>query len=542
MRTLSILIFPVLLLAASAVAQNRSFRSLPLAGKPGNSWVAGPKLEDGPKYARAMKVYRKLVAARGDFRYPVPAFAMRREENRVAGMDYDQLEIILEEKAFDVCASYGESADAAIAFLLGHELTHYYEKHGWRRGFVADFKDLSIGLKLDSLVDDAANETEADYGGGFLAYSAGYGLFDQGADMIAKLYKAYRLKDTLQGYPTLADRQALSRRTAEKLEDLVDVFDLANLLTATGRYAEANEYYRYVLMEYQSREIYNNVGVTAMLAAMEFFKEGELKFHYPVELDLESSASKGSGMAEASTRLLREALLHFDAAISLDPGYAPAYLNQACAYALLGDTARARFYGGVEARAAAHPDYSKTALDVDVLLGILEAKGGHSEKAAQLFKSAAARGSALAAANLRILNNEKSETAPPAFSGLHQPEKIDGEALASIREENKFNPVQFVAFGKRLVLYRNATPLPASSLFVSANDDKLAYFHITGTGYKGRTARKIGLGDDRAAIVKAYREPARSLESTRGQILVYDDIIFILGPDGRLARWVNFLD
>ena len=185
-----LLLFLLFITPALAVAQERSFGTLPLVNKAKAPSLPGAKLADSTAFRKALTVYNRLVQARGDLRFPVPAFSMRREERRVAGIDYDQLEIILEEKAYQVCNSYGADAEAAMAFLLSHELTHYYEKHAWRRGFVADYSDLKIGMKLDSLIDGAANETEADYLGGFLAYSAGYGLFDKGGDLIQKLYTA----------------------------------------------------------------------------------------------------------------------------------------------------------------------------------------------------------------------------------------------------------------------------------------------------------------------------------------------------------------
>lgn len=532
-------------IVTGAFAQNRSFGTLPLAQKPNVSGPAGNKMDDSPKYHKALKVYNRLVEARGDFRYPVPSFAMRNEERRVAGMDYDLLEITLEEKAYDVCESYGEASEAAIAFLLGHELTHYYEKHAWRSGFAHDFKDLMIGMQLDSLMDDAANETEADYLGGFLAYSAGYGLFDKGGDVIQKLYAAYGLPPKLPGYPSLPDRQVMSKRTGEKLERLVELFDMANLLTAVGNYPEAYEYYRFVLQEYQSREIYNNLGVTAVLDALQYFKEGELKFRYPVELDLESSGTRGSGMVDARAKLLRQALLHFDAAISLDPDYAPAYLNKACVYALLGDAKRARFYAAEEAGPKARQEnkYPKTALDVDILIGILEANKGDTEKAKKIFTDAAAAGSALATVNLKILNNEALDAEMPGPGGLLKAERIDDQALAAIAEDIKIDVNKSIALSKNLIFHQNPAQGANSRLYVSQNERSgvNTLFHITGSGYQGKTVRQIGLGDDRAAIVKSYGEPLRSVETPLGQILVFKKIIFILGADGKLERWMNYM-
>ncbi len=85
-------------LFTAAHAQNRSFGTLPLAQKPGASAGFGQKLEN-EKYKIAREVYDKLVAARGDIRNPVPPFALRKDEKSVAYINYDPLEIVLEEKA-----------------------------------------------------------------------------------------------------------------------------------------------------------------------------------------------------------------------------------------------------------------------------------------------------------------------------------------------------------------------------------------------------------------------------------------------------------
>ncbi|MBK6929875.1 MAG: tetratricopeptide repeat protein [Saprospirales bacterium] len=529
-------------------AQDRSFGTLPLAQKPNAVRSPGAKMEESPKYQRALEIYNRLVAARGDFRFPVPKFFLRKEAYRLAGIDYESLEITLEEKAYDVCLEYGDAADAALAFLLGHELTHYYEKHAWRRGFAADYKDLPIGIKLDSLIDDTANETEADYLGGFLAYSAGYGLFDKGPDVIEKLYKAYDLSDQLRGYPSLSDRKILTQRAAENLGRLVALFDMANLLTAIANYEEAYEYYRYILMSYQSRELYNNLGVMAVLHALTFPQEGAIKYRFPLELDLESSGTKGSsGMAEARSKLLRQALLHFDAAISLDPDYAPAYLNKACTHLLLGDAKRARFYAEEEARPIAlDHSYPKTALDVDVLMGILEATLGNTGKAAEIFTAAAGAGSALAALNLRILNKEQAAGGGPEVSpgAVRKTEKIDGQSIASINDALEYDDSKTINLQPTLIFLQNPVQGANSRLLISQNDAKGRYtlFHLTGPGYAGPTAQRIGLGADRAAIIKAYSgEPESTLETPTGQIMVYDNIIFILGAGGKLERWATYM-
>jgi hypothetical protein len=543
------LLLPLLFLGltAGAYAQERSFGTLPLGQKPGATFARdGANLKNTPEYAHALGIFNRLVGARGDSRYPVPTFAMRVGGGQAAAINYDKPEIVLEKQAYDVCASYGDQADAALAFLLGHELTHYYENHAWRRGFVNSYRDLPIAIKLDTLLDAAANETEADYLGGFLAYSAGFGLFDQGGDFIKSIYDAYEFDPEIPGYPSLSDRMALGARTAEKLTELVDVFDMANLLVAIGNYSQAYEHYRYIIMRYQSREFYNNLGVTATLDALQYFNPNELKFRFPLELDLQTSASKGDGAASDRNKLLRQAILHFDAAISLDPRYAPAYLNKASVFALLGDNERARFYADKEARQAAieNDAFPKTAVDVDILLGILDSRERKTEQADTAFATAAKAGSALAAHNLKILRGEPIGTEKTTFRGSLRPEKIDEQTILNVAFNFIADSRMSINLTPQYTLYYNSKQGENSRLLLSYDEyqGKGVYVHLTGPDYQGATGREIKLGDARDAIIEAYGEPQRTLETPRGEILKYNSMIFILGPEGKLERWANHIE
>jgi tetratricopeptide (TPR) repeat protein len=524
--------------------QDRTFGSLPLLQKVGSVVSKSTSSVDTTQYGRVLNIYNRLVQARGDFRYPVPKLNLSTDETHCAFMDYENLEIQLEVKALGVCNSFGNDAETAIAFLLAHELTHYYEKHGWRNSFAEDFKDLKVSsFVVNNLSDDTANETEADYLGGFLAYSAGYGLFDKGSKVIQSLYNAYGLKELLPGYPSLTDRQKLSQRTAEKIKSLVDVFEMANILTAIGSYPEAYEYYRYILTEYQSREIYNNLGVTALLDALQRFKSDELKYRYPIELDLESSGSKGQDDQNQRSILLQKAILQFDAAISLDPDYAPAYLNKAIAYALMGDPARARFYADVEARQAASNVYSKTLVDIDVLLGILEANAGNNSKAKAFFKSAADAGSALAQVNLKILQKQALDVSVARTVQIAQIEKIDGQSLVETYEKSKNERLNQIIISPEYRFLQKPNLGKLSKLYINDDQKKQqTVIHLTLPGYIDKTAKNIGIGDNRAAIIEKYGSaPKRMLETPNGQIMVYDNQLFILNKEGKLERWANYL-
>jgi hypothetical protein len=210
---------------------------------------------------------------------------------------------------------------------------------------------------------------------------------------------------------------------------------------------------------------------------------------------------------------------------------------------LLGDAGRARFYAGTEAiEAAKKGGYPKTETDAAILLGILDAQAGETEKAKTAFQQAANAGSALAAVNLSILLNQPPGAEIADAAGLPRVERIDGKSLAEIEETLAVDPKRSVELSAHVAFHQNPKQGEKSRLFVCQNTrtDAVILFHLTEPGYTGKTARLIGLGSDRSAIVKAYGEPSRTVETPLGQIMAYQKILFILDPKGQLTRWVNF--
>lgn len=510
--------------------------------RPGETSEIDP-IQDSEKFRRAKAVYDKLVEAKGDFRYPIPEFIMSRDERMVAWMNYDALTIGLEEKAYDVCQKFGEQGDAAMATLLGHELTHYYEKHAWRRGFAANFQDLEIGVKLDKIRDNVLNETQADYLGGFLAYSAGFDVFDQTPEFMAQVYEAYGFPEELgDNYPSLSDRQALARRSGERMQQLITMLNMANWLNAIGAFPEAKVYYRYVLREYQSRELYNNLGIIFVREALEKFTSEEVKFLFPLELDLATIRSSSREVDPQRLQLLREAILQFDYAISLDPDYAPAYLNKACAYTLLGDLVRAQFYAETEAlHRAVGAGQNKVVSDAEVLLGIIATMRKDEATAQDFFNKAIAKGNSLAAVNKSILLREPVQ---PANDQRFPGETIDGIELLDFAESPTYDDDWSLAITDTISLLQNPRPAPDghSRIYIHYNQAQslIICIQVADTDYPGKTARGIGIGAPLSKIIEKYGEPVRRLSSPQGEILVYANLFFMVDASEGLVRWASY--
>ncbi|MCB9294848.1 MAG: hypothetical protein H6559_17250 [Lewinellaceae bacterium] len=539
-RTICFAILTMAFFFASAQSDALVFR--PLGGE------EEPVSPTAYKQEVAREVYGRLVEARGDNRFNPPTFELAGTINNGAKIIYPENRIILEEKAYDVCTQFGADSTNALATLLAHELIHFYEKHGWTSKFSSSFAGLEIGNTIGKLSTKIINETQADYLGGFLAYSAGYDVFRKGDAFMAALYEKYGLEEHTEGYPSLSDRRAMARSSAARVGELANIFDAANLMAVTAQSAEeyqiAQALYEYILEDYQSRELYNNLGVLATYEALTYFNENEIKYRFPLQLELDFRSSRGSGFAEKREALLRKAANYFDYAIGLDAGYSPAYLNKACVLTLLEDYGRARFYAGTEARGRAGAADAHTAGSVEVLLGIIAAREGQAAEAEKHFSQAAALNNPLGEYNRKILKGEEVGREEVLSFSFDQTEEVDGVDLINFTRRPRGEQKIALALNPKLKLYGfvlEESPDNSQVMILESSLESsrrvLYLYHLTGKGYAGETGKGIRMGAGRKQVVTEYGEPAASLLSTNGEIMKYGNILFFLGPDGAVRKW-----
>jgi hypothetical protein len=148
---------------------------------------------------------------------------------RLAWFSPQQHRLTLEERAYDLCVEQGADSLDALAFVLGHELAHFYENHGWVGDFGNGFADLQVGQAMQvverSLEQMIEVEAQADYVSGFYGYMAGYNTLDVAPELLQRIYQAYDLGDHILGYPTLSERQDIARRAALELHSKIPIFD-----------------------------------------------------------------------------------------------------------------------------------------------------------------------------------------------------------------------------------------------------------------------------------------------------------------------------
>jgi hypothetical protein len=536
--------------------------SLPAATLP-----TGPEAED--KAAAAKKILDKLIAAKGDRSYLEPSFVFSAVADQ--GASCKDGTITLDEQAYDVCAAMGMDAESALAMLLAHELIHHYEKHAWEGGFVslvdptssADSRAISEKVTED-LFAQRKDEIEADYLGGFLAHLAGYPATNVMPRLLEDIYKAYNLNPGLSKYPPLKERQLIASQTHAKLQELIDVFEMGNLMAAIRQNDVAITYFEYILRHFQSREVYNNAGTVYARAAMSMFKKETLTFIYPLELDLQSrlgSQSRGVETDKAGREyFLRLALDHFRRAALLDPEYARAKINEGCALALL--TASIRELPLDETMVPASEDYLLEAgirarnvirqseksgdqasmNNAHLLLGIIAAMNDDKTAAKASFAKAGAGD--LAQLNKTILEKGRLP-APAASDGIDLEEKLNGEALSDIKADlSEWKTELPLRSGRSRLKFSSAHPAKGVSVFQHAIDSGRKYIFAAAAAqtYEGQTTMGIRIGDSMKDVIAKYDSTNFYTPVNGGLIMVYEQsgLAFLL-QEGKVARWYLYL-
>lgn len=499
----------------------------------------------GYKYEVAAGIFNRLVQARGDFRQPAPDFVMNDGRRNMAWMNPKKRQIGLEEAAYDLCTTFGPDSLNALAALLAHEVIHYYEKHDWTRQFASANPDTEAAKALKGPRDGLPLETQADYLGGFLALSAGFDTYGIVPELLPKAYAAYGLPAQLPDYPPLADRIAFAHNASEHLQKLSTAFRAGSCLTVVGAYNEALDYFQYVLKDYQSRELYNNLGVLDVLSALEYFSPKEMPYALPLELDAESRLHRSSRAVDSvavRTALLQDALRQFERAGQLDENYPAALLNMACAHLLLDEGEDATYWARKAKKLGQKLKLAQEAADAEVLLGIIAVLEGDRETAEATFRKAAAAGHPLGVANLAALTGEGASAsgilgfATTPETGV---ERIDGLLLDDFMAAPDLDMQVEVSKG----VFCGFKQRPNSQVVVHyVDENNYAFFLISRENFEGATRRGIKAGDTLDALLEAYPGRHNVVSARQGTFLVYplEKLIFLIGSDGKMKQWMVF--
>jgi len=506
-------------------------------------------------------VYKRVYSAMGLAEDRPRLIFDNKQEINIAYMKKDRdgnPTIGFEEKAFDVCEQFGSKRDEAIAYLLGHEISHHHFGHHWGNEFSTAYSVNNLITELKEVDKEGIKrfETQADERGGIYCYLAGYNVQGLCEDLLRKLYEAYGIKNSPK-YPSLEERIQIAKDRDSIVSTYIKVFETANYAMLMGEYQIAINGYEYVIGKgFHSREIYNNFGVAYFLRGLVLAGQ-DIKYMYPVEIDLESKinrgGNKGAGEADSSFIL---ALDKFQRAILFDKTYSTAYLNAACAHSVLKEYDDATYladkaikFAKLEGRTnvednallvKAIVEHQKADGDKDlmnkIMSGLIKKKNSFAEVNQLIFDG-------------KTLKGVSFSGKPISWTDESNPAVTTSQPSKEIMDNVRSYQVEFDILYSEEIKYGRS-----ESVFVGTRDESVIYqiengennvfvFHAAKSNYKGLSGKGMKIGSTKNQILDAYGYPAIIMNARQGTIMLYPNgnntyLIFVLDQTDCISSWV----
>lgn len=252
---------------------------------------------------------------------------------------------------YKLCQSFGKDSLNALAVVLSHELTHYYNDHTFCSDYA--FANFNSNAELQKKIGQASynarieKESEADIKGFFYAAAAGFQPHGLQGLLIGKIYTAYKLSDIQKGYPTKQERITIANKAEKTATQLYEHFKNGLTALENKQYDQAIEFFNKANSQVPFRENWNNIGVAYARKALNLKlpskaeDDNPVRFLYPLELEnksrlLNERTRSIDDTTEEMEKLLNEAQNAFEKALQLDPSFHKSRINLACVYDLQG--------------------------------------------------------------------------------------------------------------------------------------------------------------------------------------------------------------
>ena len=272
------------------------------------------------------QIMKSLIQARGEPRDDYPAIKVIERNKNIAAYSTTTNTILLEKKAIEIIRKMGDDAEAALAFLISHELTHFFQHRVWNK-LNQDISFFSGKKQMDMI---KPLEIEADKYGAFLCYLAGYPYERVAPIAIERLYAAYHLfHKNLPGYPRPDARKQITQSVCDEVDNYKLLFETAQALAHFGAFEWSQSIYDYLLQYLDFQEIYNNSAADKIKWAL-IQENNILQFPlvYRRSLTLRSTSSLNKDS------LINVSIDYLKKGIEKDPRNHDLFINLAIAYSL----------------------------------------------------------------------------------------------------------------------------------------------------------------------------------------------------------------
>jgi tetratricopeptide (TPR) repeat protein len=492
------------------------------------------------------------------------------------------------EAMYDVTTKLGKDSTIALAFVLGHELAHFNLKHDW--GFpIGMYEDIDMAKKyFEVLKNDQSqlmkSEAQADNFGMIFAYLAGFGNAGVGESFFKRFQSITGFPDKFSAiYPTFTERCELIREAESSLQKFVTVFETANVLMAAKKYDAAQQCLIRICNDFGSREMYNNLGVAAVLGTIDLMHPDSVKFAFPFSNDYSTrlqsrkeapalstpSSERGSGLsAKELQKRLEKCAKYFERAFEFDPEYYTAQAHLSLVYSLQKEFELAQALAGKVKKNTKDPKNSWIKAQAHISKGIALALSDEADDALTEFNEAKKLNHPFAQINIDILN-KKFVPGPKVSSGNADSEEIGG--ITFVRMNEIFNKTRLSGMKSKKLDGIDYINIPRNN---ELNNGKIDIYFVKSNGYtaycvewtdetqgqavpnrylftttppdfKGKSAKGISVGSTLADVEKAYGKANRINSSIQGSSLIYDNefgtyLIVQIDTTSKVSGWTIF--
>ncbi|NRB50519.1 MAG: hypothetical protein HRU41_22815 [Saprospiraceae bacterium] len=287
-------LFPICISANCSVYFSASASCDEVLREQANEPLLEPETYD---QALVEKILQRLWGALGDGRRALPEIRIV-DNNSIAsylaigGRDY----IEFDRKTLEICRGLGDNRNAAIAFILGHELTHLYRAHAGN-GFLPPRKNYRRY---------EPEEQEADLYGSFFAELAGFQVEDSIEPLFEAIYTSFP-KKVVKQYPSKTDRINTALERCRISNELQKVFKMGIILNVVGEYQAAILCFEYVNRTVRFQQNFLNLGATYLNLALLNRIKPMSALDYPIFLNQETPFRKLPSFDVPQEELLRKA-------------------------------------------------------------------------------------------------------------------------------------------------------------------------------------------------------------------------------------------
>jgi len=508
-------------------------------------------------------VYSQLISSLGHTRYPqLKFFQDKGIACKDSGACFDGSNTIyFEEALFDVCYGIDNLLyESSLAFILGHELTHYFIKeYDSVKTGATKFFDPSL---KDNVYSKEEEEGTCDLYGAFYAHIAGFDHVQKtGQTTIKEVYTKFALNQKLESYPSLQERYEIVKRYWNEVEKSITLYDASNRMLVLNYHEPAYWGYAYLLkkIKFNSKELLNNLAVAALNAGLQVADED---FAYPFEISLATRLTSGKSKDEGASQFW-----FIEAESELTKALQKGYIKKQDPMLVL-NLASAKILRGVEFTKAIDlvtPLINSTTVSTFtkakayLLIGIAQAKLGQEKNAIINFNIAKTIEDnpyilSLVENNLAVLSNEKSPIVskpdyhePLDFSGSTE-ERVDDIYFKTIEVNNrKFEIGNYVKKGYYWDF--DFTDYNNSLLYIWERakksrdiEDRLFVQRIFTESVSSMKGAKIGtsLTELRQKYKKEY-SIVSPISTNQGYYIIYPRInTAFLVNEGRVQEWLLY--